>query len=146
MAGHGEGGLLALHAAALDTRISVALVSGYFDSRQALWKEPIYRNVFGLLREFGDAELASLIHPRKLIVEHSSVPEIKGPPAARAGRSAGAAPGQWSLPDLTSVQAEVARAGQLTGKAPELFHGNGGATTGPGSPPARSKPCSRRTA
>ncbi|MSU27556.1 MAG: hypothetical protein EXS27_06525, partial [Pedosphaera sp.] len=133
VAGYGEGGLLALHAAALDTRISGALVSGYFDSRQALWKEPIYRNVFGLLREFGDAELASLIHPRKLIVEHSSVPEIKGPPTPRAGRSGGAAPGQWSLPDLTSVQAEVARAGMLTGKAPELFHGNGGATTGPGS-------------
>ena len=133
VAGYGEGGLLALHAAALDTRISGALVSGYFDSRQALWKEPIYRNVFGLLREFGDAELASLIHPRKLIVEHSSVPEIKGPPTPRAGRSGGAAPGQWSLPDLASVQAEVARAGQLTGQAPELFHGNGGATTGPGS-------------
>ena len=136
VAGYGEGGLLALHAAALDTRLSAALVSGYFDSRQALWKEPIYRNVFGFLREFGDAELASLIHPRKLLIEHSSVPDIKGPPAARAGRSAGAAPGQWGLPDLASVQAEVARAGQLTGQAPELFHGNGGATTGPGSPRA----------
>ena len=45
IAGHGEGGLLALHAAALDPRISAALVSGYFDSRQALWKEPIYRNL-----------------------------------------------------------------------------------------------------
>ncbi|MEN9574061.1 MAG: hypothetical protein RL514_1916 [Verrucomicrobiota bacterium] len=133
VAGYGEGGLLALHAAALDPRISAALVSGYFDSRQALWKEPIYRNVFGLLREFGDAELASLVHPRKLIIEHSAGPEIKGPPVARAGRSAGAAPGQWSLPDLASVQAEVARAGQLTGTAPEFFHGNGGATTGPGS-------------
>ncbi len=133
VAGYGEGGLLALHAAALDPRISAALVSGYFDSRQALWKEPIYRNVFGLLREFGDAELASLVHPRKLIIEHSAGPDIKGPPAARAGRSAGAAPGQWSLSDLASVQAEVTRAGQLTGTAPELFHGNGGATTGPGS-------------
>ncbi|MBI5802838.1 MAG: hypothetical protein HZA92_19220 [Verrucomicrobia bacterium] len=133
VAGHAEGGLLALHAAALDTRISAALVSGYFDSRQALWKEPIYRNVFGLLREFGDAELASLIHPRPLIVEHSAGPEIKGPPAARPGRSGGAAPGKWSLPDLASVQAEVARAGQLTGRPPVLFHGNGGATTGPGS-------------
>ncbi|MEQ2010372.1 MAG: hypothetical protein ABMA26_26600 [Limisphaerales bacterium] len=133
VAGYGEGALLALHAAALDTRISAALVSGYFDSRQALWKEPIYRNVFGLLREFGDAELASLIHPRAVLIEHSAGPTITGPPVARAGRSGGAAPGKWSLPDLASVQAEAARAGKLTGKAPEVFHGNGGATTGPGS-------------
>jgi dienelactone hydrolase len=133
VAGYGEGGLLALHAAALDTRISAALVSGYFDSRQALWKEPIYRNLFGLLREFGDAELASLIHPRTLIIEHSAPPEIAGPPAARTGRSGGAAPGKITLPDLDSVQAEAARAGKLTGHAPEVFHGNGGATTGPGS-------------
>lgn len=133
VAGYGEGGLLALHAAALDTRISAALVSGYFDSRQALWKEPIYRNVFGLLREFGDAELASLIHPRALLIEHSSPPEIAGPPAARPNRSGGAAPGKITLPDLASVQAEAARAGQFTGHTPEVFHGNGGATTGPGN-------------
>ncbi|NBR87301.1 MAG: hypothetical protein EBS84_03260 [Proteobacteria bacterium] len=133
IAGHGEGGLLALHAAALDTRISAALVSGYFDSRQALWKEPIYRNVFGLLREFGDAELASLIHPRPLIVEHSPIPTLSGPPVARPGRSGGAAPGKWTTPDFASVEAEVARAGKLTGKAPLFLHGAEGSTTGPGS-------------
>jgi hypothetical protein len=133
VAGYAEGGLVALHAAALDTRISAALVSGYFDSRQALWREPIYRNLFGILREFGDAELASLIHPRALVIEHSAPPEIAGPPAARAGRSGGAAPGKITLPDLASVQAEVTRAGKLTGRAPEVFHGNGGATTGPGN-------------
>jgi len=133
VAGYAEGGLIALHAAALDTRVKAALVSGYFDSRQGLWRQPIYRNVFGLLREFGDAELASLIHPRALIIEHSATPTITGPPVPRPGRSAGAAPGRWSTPDLASVTAEVARAGQLAGKAPEFFHGNGGGTTGPGS-------------
>jgi dienelactone hydrolase len=133
VAGFAEGGLLALHAAALDTRISAALISGYFDSRQALWREPIYRNLFGILREFGDAELASLIHPRTLLIEHSSPPEIAGPPAARPNRSGGAAPGKVTLPELASVQAEVTRAGKLTGRAPEVFHGNGGATTGPGN-------------
>src|SRR5690606_34651897 len=50
VAGHGEGGMLALYAAALDTRISSTLVSGYFNAREAVWSEPIYRNVFGLLR------------------------------------------------------------------------------------------------
>jgi len=133
VAGFAEGGLLALHAAALDTRVSAALVSGYFDSRQGLWQEPIYRNLFGILREFGDAELASLIHPRALLIEHSSGPTITGPPAPRPPRGGGAAPGKWNMPDFASVQAEAARAGKLTGKAPEVFHGNGGATTGPGS-------------
>ena len=67
--GAGEGGLLALYAAALDQRITAALVSGYFDAREQLWREPLYRNVWGLLREFGDAEIGSLVAPRSLIVE-----------------------------------------------------------------------------
>src|SRR5690606_14022753 len=37
--------------------------------------EPIYRNVWGLLTEFGDAEIASLIAPRALVVEHAGLPE-----------------------------------------------------------------------
>ena len=76
VAGYGEGGLLALYSAAADTRIDAVLVSGYFDSRQNVWSEPIYRNVWGLLREFGDAELASLIAPRKLVVEYCKAPEV----------------------------------------------------------------------
>src|SRR5688500_1971764 len=39
--GYGEGGMLALYAAALDMRVDAACVSGYFDSRQDLWREPI---------------------------------------------------------------------------------------------------------
>ncbi len=76
--GYGEGGLLAFYAAAVDRRIDVVLVSGYFRSRQGLWAEPIYRNVWGLLREFGDAELATLVAPRSLIVEYSSEPAVSG--------------------------------------------------------------------
>ena len=56
--GWGEGALLALYAGALDIRIDVVCVSGYFDSRQNIWDEPLCRNVFGLLEQFGDAELA----------------------------------------------------------------------------------------
>ena len=59
--GYGEGGLIGFYAAAMDERIDAALVSGYFGPREDLWKEPIYRNVWGLLRQFGDAEIASLI-------------------------------------------------------------------------------------
>jgi hypothetical protein len=61
--GYGEGGLLALYSGALDPRIDVTGVTGYFEPREALWKEPIYRDVWGLVREFGDAELAGLIAP-----------------------------------------------------------------------------------
>ncbi|HAM70272.1 MAG TPA: hypothetical protein DCM86_01340 [Verrucomicrobiales bacterium] len=104
--GYGEGGLIALHAAALDPRPAAVLVSGYFDSRQQVWAEPIYRNVFGLLSDFGDADLATLVAPRRLIIEHSEPPRIEGPPKPRPGRE-GAAPGAWSTPDFTSVESEV---------------------------------------
>jgi dienelactone hydrolase len=135
--GYAEGGLIAFYAAALDQRIDVTVVSGYFDSRQALWQEPIYRNVFGLLEEFGDAEIATLVAPRTLIVEHSAVPKVDGPPKPRAGRS-GAAPGRLITPDYESVEREVGRARELVkgfGKKGadwiELVGGNEGMATGP---------------
>ena len=62
------GGTIAFFLSALDTRIAAAVVSGYFQEREGLYQEPIYRNVFGLLAEFGDAEVASLIAPRTLII------------------------------------------------------------------------------
>jgi dienelactone hydrolase len=107
--GYGEGGLIALHSAAVDTRIQAAAVSGYFQSRQEVWREPIYRNVWGLLHEFGDAEVASLIAPRPLIIEASRGPEVAGPPAVRDGRG-GAAPGQLVSPPVNSVESEFNRA------------------------------------
>jgi len=110
VAGVGEGGLLALYAAALDPRIDVALVSGYFQQREAVWQEPIYRNVWGLLTEFGDAELAALIAPRPLVIEACGVPESAGPPAARQGRRGGAAPGSIETATLASVRVEYDRA------------------------------------
>jgi dienelactone hydrolase len=137
--GYAEGGLIAFYSAALDLRIDAALVSGYFDSRQRVWEEPIYRNVFGLLREFGDAEIASLIAPRSLIIEHSPAPAIDGPPEPGPGR-AGAAPGRLSTPDYDSVETERERAqailegGLSKGFAPPtLICGNEGMTCGPGS-------------
>ncbi len=108
--GYGEGGLLALYSAAADTRIDATVVSGYFQSRQGVWEEPLYRNVWTLLREFGDAELASLIAPRGLIVEASRGPEVAGPPPANAPRLDCAAPGRLLSPALASVRSEVERA------------------------------------
>ena len=137
--GYGEGGLIALNAAALDSRVDAALVSGYFAPRQQMWSEPIYRNVFGLLREFGDAEVATMIAPRGLIIEHSIFPKVDGPPAPHDGR-AGAAPGKIATIDYQLVENEFERAKALlkeggtnfTAKL-KLICGTEGRTTGPGS-------------
>jgi hypothetical protein len=109
VAGYGEGGLLALYAAAVDSRIEAALVSGYFDRREQVWREPVYRNVWGLLQEFGDAGIASLVAPRTLIVEAARAPHITGPPPPREGVN-DAAPGVIRTPELASVRAEFERA------------------------------------
>lgn len=110
LVGLGEGGLLALHTAALEPRIASTLVCGYFQQRENVWREPIYRNVWSQLTEFGDAEIASLIAPRSLVIEACAVPEIAGPPAARPGRSGGAAPGRIETCTLGTVRAEYDRA------------------------------------
>ena len=61
--------MIALYAAALDPRIEAVCVSGFFGDRSDVWRQPVDRNVFGLLEQFGDAEVASLIAPRMLVVE-----------------------------------------------------------------------------
>lgn len=105
--GYGEGGLLALYAAAIDERIFVTLTSGYFESRQEVWKEPIERNVFSLLHEFGDAEIASLVSPRPLVIEAAPGPELVIEPGTRR------APGRLRSPPVDAVRAEVQRARAL---------------------------------
>lgn len=101
VAGWGEGGLIAFYAGALDPRIDAVLVSGYFGPRERVWSEPIYRNVWGLLREFGDAEIATLIAPRALIIEYARAPELSGHK------------GEIRTPGLADVQAEFERVGAL---------------------------------
>jgi dienelactone hydrolase len=113
VAGYGEGGLIALSAAALDLRIDAALVSGYFQPREAMWSEPIYRSVWGLLREFGDAEIASLVAPRALVMDDMEGPFVEGPPILEAGRRKCAAPGQIQPLDPAAVRREVDRARAL---------------------------------
>jgi dienelactone hydrolase len=137
VAGYGEGGLLGLYATAVDPRIDAALISGYFDRRDQLWREPIYRNVFGLLREFGDAEIASLIAPRPLIVEYSRCPRVEGPPPAGPDRKPYAAPGVVQTPPLSAVRDELERASSFfpekTAVQPmfQLISGKEGETVGP---------------
>ncbi|WP_286879918.1 hypothetical protein [Proteiniphilum sp. UBA7639] len=113
VAGYGEGGLLAFYSGAADTRIDGVLVSGYFQEREKVWEEPLYRNVWGLLEEFGDAEIAGLIAPRLLVVEACQGPEVKGPPNAVGGRKEVAAPGRLTTPPLNSVLNEAHQAEEL---------------------------------
>ncbi|MCF6286682.1 MAG: hypothetical protein L3K26_16035, partial [Candidatus Hydrogenedentes bacterium] len=107
--GYGEGGLVALSTSALDTRVRATVVSGYFGPREGLWEEPIYRNVWALLKNFGDAELGAMIAPRTLIVENATPPAVTGPPMTK-GRSHGAAPGVVPHPSATEVRNELERA------------------------------------
>lgn len=113
VAGLGEGGLIAMYSGAIDERISSVYVWGCFEPREGVWAEPIYRNVFSLLRDFGDAEVASLIAPRPLVVQNLGFPNVQGPPAAKQGERNIAAPGKITKPSLAAVQAEVARAKAL---------------------------------
>ncbi|MGI8784150.1 MAG: dienelactone hydrolase family protein [Acidobacteriota bacterium] len=111
VAGYGEGGLLALYSAAVDQRIDAALVGGYFQQREKVWQEPVERNVWGLLHEFGDAEIASLILPRALVIEACRGPEVPGPPPPRDGRQ-DAASGVLTTPAVQSVEEEFKRTQQ----------------------------------
>jgi len=120
VAGYHEGGLIAFYAAAVDRRIDATLVSGYYHSRQRVWDEPIYRNVWGLLSEFSDAEIASLIAPRSLIIEHSSIPTIneKIEKSEEKLFQVGGLPytgykGKLQTPEFASVKYEYDRVDQL---------------------------------
>jgi dienelactone hydrolase len=95
--GSGEGGQIAFFAAALDERIDAALVSGYFNSREGVWAEPIYRNVFSRLKRFGDAEVAALVLPRQLVIEHCEFPNVSDQK------------GDIATPSLEEVEHEVNR-------------------------------------
>src|SRR5690554_5609395 len=113
IAGYGEGGLIAFYASALDTRVDVTLVSGYFAPREEIWKEPIYRNLWGLLKEFGDAEIATLIAPRSFIVEYSDVPAYDS--EKNNGKKIDP-PGDLWTHTFNEVESEFNRISSLTGE------------------------------
>jgi Abhydrolase family len=113
VAGVGEGGMLAMYSGAIDDRFDAVSVTGYFGPREQVWQEPIYRNVFGLLSDFGDAEIASLIATRPLVIQHRAFPEVRGPPMAQPGERSIAAPGRLWAPSTNESKAEIERANQI---------------------------------
>lgn len=112
IAGYGEGGLLALLAAAVDPRIDATLVSGYVDDRNGVWRQPLERSAMGLLDEFGDAEIISLVAPRAIWV-------TAGPGPKREFKSSAGAPAELKPADDQVLFAEYRRARALVRGFPE---------------------------
>ncbi|MCA9009552.1 MAG: dienelactone hydrolase family protein, partial [Planctomycetaceae bacterium] len=112
--GYGEGGMLALFAAGLDSRINAACVSGFFGPREASWKEPIDRNFAGLLRDFGHQELAMLVAPRRLVVQHNNVPSVRL-------EGNGGAPAEILQPDADALRNDFRRIKERTAPLKDWF-------------------------
>ena len=106
--GYGEGGMVALYAASIDERIRLTYVSGYVKPREQLWREPIYRNIWALSTEFGDAELLTLAgspqRRRVVVVDYCKEPAV-GRPKSPTDRK-GAAPGVLETPSAAVVNRE----------------------------------------
>ena len=72
------------------------------------------RNVFGLLEQFGDAEVAAMIAPRSLIIEAARGPEVTLPGGGGYSAASGnGAPGILVTPRLEDVRSEFERARAL---------------------------------
>ncbi len=106
--GYGEGGLIALCCGALDDRIDQTFVKGSFGPRDGMWREPICRNLFGFLKQFSDAELASLVWPRTLVVDFAPGPSI-------TIRTRGGAPGELMPLNINDATNEIRRAADILG-------------------------------
>jgi dienelactone hydrolase len=102
VAGIGEGGMIAFYAAAIDPRIRVAAIDGYFARKEDVWRQPIDRNLFGVLNEFGDAEVSRLVDGA-LHVSHDNYPHVMLP-------SEGGAPGELRAPEAEDRSREETRA------------------------------------
>lgn len=101
--GAGEGGRLALATAALDDRVNALCIGGCFGASEPIWKQPIDRNVFGWLDEFGNAEMLSMVAPRKVLINHCSAET-----QTFSGESGGA-PAEIQPISLDEGRAEVQR-------------------------------------
>ncbi len=114
--GYGDGGMIALYAAALDERIKACGVAAYFAAHEGIAAEPIDRNVWGRVKDFGDAELGLLVSTntrggpnRRLVLDPppgntrdaAFWPAWSGP-APKPGRG-GAAPGALAEPDKLAL-------------------------------------------
>ncbi len=100
LVGYGEGGYLAMMAAALEPRLDAVWISGVFGPRESQWHEPLDRNLFGFLKSFSSAELIAMADNSKVVVEFSQFPAVHLAP----GR--GGAPADLTTPSWSSIQEE----------------------------------------
>ncbi len=100
--GSGDGGYVALLAAAGSGTVDSVALEGAFVSLDALWEQPLDRTVFGLVRSFGLAELAALVAPRPLTVLDAHWPDV------RLTDTGGGAPGVLRAPTPDERQAAAA--------------------------------------
>ncbi len=102
--------------------------------------------MWGLLREFGDAEIASLIAPRKLVVVTTGYPEVAGPSARDEGTTGACPNGRLTAPPIDAIRREAARMGNAQLVA-TLEGAVSAVVTAPGRPvtvPFASAPEARR--
>lgn len=104
--GYAEGGMVALFAAALDARIKSTCVTAFFGPRERSWTEPLDRNLFGLLSQFGSAELLSMIASRSVVLAAGLRRHFED-----AG--SGSAPSKLTIPDEPEMRRELNRAKKL---------------------------------
>ena len=138
-----RGRLLALYAAAGRSADRRRSGQRLLRPRQQSGPSRIYRNVWGLLREFGDAEIATLIAPRGAPVEHSA--RVPGITATRRGRICARQPFDSVRTRNTTPSSIGSTRARIPG--PRLVHGETARPSGLGSAAGNASlsPASRRT-
>ncbi len=130
--GVGDGGRIALYAAAVDDpsanfpRIKATHVACAFGPREGVHEEPLDRNIWDEVREFGDAEVATLVggmttryrefplvsvypEDERTKVPAGTWPEWGGPIPPQKGGKGGAAPGVIKAIPTADVEREDKR-------------------------------------
>ena len=120
--GYDDGGMIAYFAGAIDDRVRTTGVWGYFAPRERVHDWPIDHNLWGLLGEFGDAEIARLYTGRGLHFRHTPPLSRWDGPVVRPGRG-GAAPGKLA-PVMIDGQVQAAELKRITGEPVKLPAGN----------------------
>lgn len=113
--GYGEGGLIAQLTGALDTRIRYVDWLGHGGPSEVMWSQPIDRNIWGFLSEFGYGRLHELLAGRVEGVPRSfdanaPWPEYDGPATPKPGGRNFAAPGRMVAPERDAFEGAEKRA------------------------------------
>ncbi len=90
--GYGEGAVIALYAAAVDPMIKSVVSIGYAGPLSSMWKEPIDRNVWGILREYGVVGFWELLHQPAVCIGYNDDFKLVGR-VPNSGTGLGATPG-----------------------------------------------------